>query len=327
MFSPENRCKGSNDPNCRELLNNINQCNQAAMGGKAEYQCIEKARQRYGRKTGFMKDMVYPWKNFDWDYTRFIDNNYSTFQTGIKKDANIPQIFKNIDGMIKLGKGFALDPNPSPSSRANSDDIANCDIVAALETDPRNKERARKKCQAINNIKKQYDWQQKPYDDPFFDKKLDGENSSSFFYQYGHCKTLHDEKTCKDKKYKWIGGFCYKPKYHYIENKPGIDFKKVVGDTMGDISNKITGDFKGNIPSAIGDMLSINPINLVHMVGDGEGSDFQSMKCGIENFTDGSCSYKSDVDSIWGSVIAFFILLFVILVFCVMYWGMPAFLL
>ncbi len=58
----------------KEYQNDLKQCQKA---GEAQAECVILVNQKYIRKFPQMKDLVYPWANYDWDYTTFIDNNYN----------------------------------------------------------------------------------------------------------------------------------------------------------------------------------------------------------------------------------------------------------
>ena len=43
---------------------------------QGNFDCIKNATTKLLRDTT-LKDKVWPWQNFDWDYSQYIDNNYS----------------------------------------------------------------------------------------------------------------------------------------------------------------------------------------------------------------------------------------------------------
>jgi hypothetical protein len=216
---------------CEILSNDIKDCRQA--GGSSMYDCVQMAGDKFVRSKDENKDQIYPWKNYDWDYTRFIDNNYSALNTGATSEGSMKAIFTNPRAIFRLGKGFLYDENPSSQSIAGRTDLTNCWRVPAND---------RNSCMKMMRMRKEYDNQPKPRNDPFFNKKLDGVNSSSFYYKSGYCKTNLSKNECINKKYKWLqpGDRCYKPQYQYLNNEP----------------------YYGNIPSVVNDTLSLNPKNL-----------------------------------------------------------------
>jgi len=95
--------------------------------------------------------------------------------------------------------------------------------------------------------------QQRPYDDPFFNKPITGEHSSSYFQRNGYCKTRDKtEDACKAKGagHSWIGNHCYRGKYVYMDNSPRL-------------SGGYFDNLKGLVPSTINDIISLNPSNFM----------------------------------------------------------------
>lgn len=93
--------------------------------------------------------------------------------------------------------------------------------------------------------------QQRPYDDPFFNKPITGEHSSSYFQRNGYCRTREKtEDACKARGagYSWIGNHCYRGKYVYIDNSPRL-------------SGGYFDNLKGLVPSTVNDIISLNPSN------------------------------------------------------------------
>lgn len=268
-------CKDKNTPECNELRNNIFDCRAA--GGETMYDCIKEAEQRFVRRTDIFKDLVYPWKNFDWDYTRFIDNNYNARATGATTEGSIGALFDNTGAMVKLAKGFIIDPNPSNNARAADTDLTLCDRVPSIN---------RQSCHVINRIKRSYNSQQTPRNSQFFDKPLDGKNSSSYFYKWGTCQTKDLETDCKNKNFQWLDNKCYKPRYHYITNEPGLDFTKLSDNVFTRLANKLGGSIEGNIPSAINDVLSLNPDQLTKVFENKQQGDYVPEPCPDINTTE-----------------------------------------
>ena len=268
-------CKGKNTPECNELRTNINDCRAA--GGETMYDCVQEAEQRYVRRTDMFKDLVYPWKNFDWDYTRYVDNNYNSSATGATQAGTIGALFDNTGAMFKLAKGFIIDPNPSNSSSAANTDLAQCNMVPAIN---------RQSCEVINRIKRSYIDQPAPTNNQFFNKGLNGTKSSSYFYKWGTCMTKDSETECKNKNYQWLDGKCYKPRYHYITNEPGMDFTKLSDNTFTRIANKLGGAIQGNFPSAMNDLLSLNPIQLTKVYQNQPQGDYEPEPCPQEDTTE-----------------------------------------
>ena len=262
-------------------------------------ECINEVNTKYLREAPGLKNYVYPWKNYDYNYDIFIDNNYSKEKTGASPKGTFGALFKNPMAIKKLMDGFVYNPNPNSRSSAANSDLDDCE--------------GDKGCEAINTIKKSYRNQKPPYPDPFFNKNLDGESSSSFFIKTGTCPKNLDKDECLRKGYTWVpnplyemtppflrppsfvSGSCYKDKYSYISNKSGLDFKipHVTEKTPGmedkkkrdltnksiDLINKEMPKFKGNIPSIMGDLLSLSPNNLIDVAKGKKNKYYDVMTC------------------------------------------------
>jgi hypothetical protein len=270
-------CHKPYNPNCQTLSNDINDCRRA--GGGSMYDCVQMAGDKYVRSKDENKDQIYPWKNYDWDYTRFIDNNYNARATGATSAGTMGAIFSNPRAIFRLGKGFLTDNNPNNSSQAGQSDLTQCDRVPVND---------RRSCQVMNRIRGEYNNQQKPRNDPFFNKKINGKNSSSFYYKSGYCKMALTQDQCKNKKYLWIGEKCYKTQYQYLNNEP----------------------WGGNIPSVINDALSLNPVNLTKVFFNKNARDLEIEECRpvIENFVE-----SSDIISYFHISMAILLLITIIL--------------
>ena len=124
-------------------------------------------------------------------------------------------------------------------------------------------------CTVLNSLKIEDLKQKKPYNHPYFNKKLDGEQSSSYYAQVGICPTkIESKKECIKKGYLWMGnplfkkpskdrgpdtkdGSCFRGRYSYIDNKPGL--------AIGNIKS-----MKGLIPSLINNLNQMSPNQLVY---------------------------------------------------------------
>lgn len=262
-----NECKNKSTPECMELKNNVRDCRKA--GGETMYDCVNEAEQLYSRKASSF-DEVYPWRNFDWDYTRFVDNNYNARQTGATSEGSTMALFKNTGAMVKIAKGFIIDPNPASNSTAAQSDLILCDRV------PSNNRRS---CEVMNRIRRSYFNQPKPSSNNFFNKKIDGKNSSSYFYKWGTCRTLDNKAQCAQKKLEWIGEKCYRPRFHFLKNEPGFDFTKLSNNVFTRIANKLGGAVQGNFPSAMNDILSFNPMQISKVYQQKAQGDYEPEQC------------------------------------------------
>lgn len=214
---------------CLEYERDLKRCRDA--GGELEYECVSLVKERLNRKSEPYLNDVYPWRNYDWSYSRFVDNNYNTRETGATRDGSVSGMWDNIKALGKLAKGFALDNNPNSESIATESDLLLCDRI---------QERNRAGCEVINDVRRSYRNQPNPIKTPFGQKDMGGRNSSSFYFKFGTCKTKDNEERCKEKGYDYMDGTCYRPRYHYVDNKA----------------------FLGNAPSVAKEMIDLHPINL-----------------------------------------------------------------
>lgn len=278
------------------LNNYLKECNICKKVGFNDYQCNQKALENLSRYLPIIKDSVYPWKNYDWDYSNFVDNNYSAQATGSSSQGD--KYIDNIKIGLKLLAGFIKDPNPNNNSVAggygkDSDyTMYSCkpfDIMcnqAVLST----------------NIVRNMHPQKPPGNDPFFKKnRLDGENASSYYVRVGSCKRpdVKTKKACEEAGYDWYEnavdkvfdnltgskteGVCYSPRYGFLENKPGISLN-IFGK---DIISKDRLNMKGYVPSVANDIGSLSPINIgLVMQGKNVDGNFEFQPCpSIETFT------------------------------------------
>ena len=85
-----NRKSGENRDKCNKNLNKF-----------TVMHCMKAVGAKYFRKIGPMNDFVYPWNNFDWDYTSYVDKNYNSDITGASTKPTMKALEDNI---MALGK-------------------------------------------------------------------------------------------------------------------------------------------------------------------------------------------------------------------------------
>lgn len=86
--------------------------------------CMKAVGAKYFRKIGPMNDFVYPWNNFDWDYTSYIDKNYNADITGASAEPTMKGLYNNMGALAKIGSGYLFDPNPGVGRKPNGPIIA-----------------------------------------------------------------------------------------------------------------------------------------------------------------------------------------------------------
>jgi hypothetical protein len=223
-------------------------------------ECLSQARTNLSRdKT------TYPWPNYDWDYSNYVDNNYSAQATGSNANAGV---FKNLDASIKVGKGFLIDPNPGDNSKPNGDNLTDRSGDFPVYGCSGSRRDGCKKWWEVRDRANLG----KPYNDQFFNKySTSGSNSSSYYFKVGTCDRpdIKDISECNMRGYNWIGGACFQDRYAYMDNTGGIK------------------PFRGLVPSMATDLLAFNPL---YIMGSFMGSDTPYMKIQecpkIEGFID-----------------------------------------
>jgi hypothetical protein len=255
----------------QDLWNEIKKCDQ--LGGGFNGWCKDQVRMRWFEQ--LLGPRIYPWINLSWNYQQFVKNNYDPRNLGIRKDGNMSALVSNIGILIKQLDSLLMNPNPDNSSVSGISDQPKStnpfkDVYLSLkrQINELKKSPSAENAQKIQALKdalalieknrqisaKEYGlgvnldagYQAPPYSDDFFNKPLKGRNSSNYFAQTGYCKTKDSESECRSKKLNWIGDACYKGKYAYLDNSPGLK--------IGYVEN-----MNGLIPSVINQATQLNP--------------------------------------------------------------------
>jgi len=257
------------------LLNYEKDCRICQINGN-NYSCFKIAEEKFIRAMPFIRDTIYPWNNYDWDYSNFINNNYSVLSTNASKKGTFTAMFDNIGAFIKLTQGYLINPNPNSKSKSGgsskNDDINWYECNGIILDANGNKTFDTKMaalCRAKNQIKNTNPLPP-PTKDPFLKKyPTNGKNSSSYYVKIGYCpkNKLNTQKQCENKGYTWIpnplnpilkalpfsgqqsNGSCYQPRYAYINNTPGV--------ILGGVK------LEGLIPSLANDFMALTPDKLM----------------------------------------------------------------
>ena len=245
--------------------------------GNNDLNCLKQASLKLQRQLPFIRDSIYPWKNYDWDYGNFIDNNFSARATGSSSSGSA--YMSNIWIWLKFLDAYITAANPNFASVAGGRNInSDYPIYGCLGN-------ASRGCNAWHSVKTRTK-QQAPYRDPFFYKQLNGEASSSYFARVGECPRpdIKDAETCVKKGFNWKedmidkaldkiagksagnSGSCSQPRYIYLNNKPGLEIRtlgtpKVKG--LPSIPSVKLGKLKGFVPSLANDLLALTPDKLL----------------------------------------------------------------
>ena len=293
--------------------------------GKADNDvtCLDAALTKLYRQIPFIKDSIYPWENYEWDYTNFVDNNYSAKATGSTKKGSWSALRKNTKIFFKLFKALIFDANPNKYSRAGGTNKYS--DYPIYECQGNNK----KNCKIWNKVKMS-NKQGKPYNSSFFNKKLTGEHSSSYYAKVGVCprKDLKNSKDCIKNGHSWIpnkmipeNGHCFQDRYMYINNTPGyaITTKKIAKLATpnrlirGIVPKYKLGKIKGYLPSVTNDMSSLSPGKLFKaFTGNSVDGHMSLQKCPelVENYS--AREEKTDFLKIISILIVVFFILYYI---------------
>ena len=259
--------------------------------------CLDAALNKLYRQLPFVKDTIYPWQNYEWDYGNFVDNNYSAAATGSTKRGSWRALYRNTAIFMKFFKALIFSPNPNKRSIAGgTNKHSDFPIYGCQGNNAKN-------CRVWNKVKMS-NLQKKPYSDKFFNKKIKGEHASSYFVKVGTCprKDLKSSKKCIKSGHTWIPdpldpkrGSCFQDRYMYMNNTPGlmITTKKLANMAAGPVAGFLTpkvnlGKLKGFIPAVKNDALSLSPINIIKaMIGRSVDGYMALQRCpkieGFEN--------------------------------------------
>jgi hypothetical protein len=245
-------------------------CQTCATNGKNDINCMNYAKINFRRNLPFAAGSIYPWSNYDWDYSSSISNKFSTDALPKSNPSEFRGLYQNGMNVVTALRGFIDIPVPSNNTSINKYDKDSDYPIYKCKDDPA--------CITTERIKRNIN-QVKPTNDKFMNKKIDGAYSSSYYYKIGSCPRpdIKNMKDCEDKGYKWTpnsisdSGSCSQPRYAFIDNSPKPFFNG--------------SDSKGFIPSIANDINEIMPDKLFNSLLGQSTSGLQIEECPIiENF-------------------------------------------
>ena len=254
----------------RKALNNYLVDCSICKRGNNDFNCLKEAALKLSRQLPFIRNSIYPWVNYDWDYGNFIDNNFSAKATGSSPSGSA--WLTNTGIFLKFLDAYVTAANPNHKSRAGGTNKHSDYPIYGCQGN------ARKGCKSWHKVKTR-NKQSAPYKNHFFKKPLKGELSSSYFARVGTCPRpdIRDAKKCISKGFNWISdpidkvfdkitgtkskqsGSCHQPRYIYLNNSPGLELKTM---KMAGIPSVSLGKLKGYVPSVANDILSMSPDKL-----------------------------------------------------------------
>jgi hypothetical protein len=264
----------------------LEDCNRCKTETQNSPDCQEAASTKLSRAMPYAYKNIYPWRNYDWNYSNFIDNNYSTLATGATKTGSLDAMKKNFAAFRKLVGAYVEDPNPSPKSiaggKTKNDDYPyyECtDGIKDMDGYLLNTPNETKRCRITHDIKYKK-LETPPTTDDFLkgNDKISGEKASSYFVRVGNCPRpdIKTQSACESKGYFWTppnedsSGNCEQPRYAYMDNTPGF---KIGGKRI-----------QGLVPSIAKDFLSLTPDKILAVaMGSNIDGVFQLQPCPIVN--------------------------------------------
>jgi hypothetical protein len=99
------------------LLDDVSTCLGA--DGPYKIQCSMAAIEKFARTMPYVNKMIYPWRNFNWDYLMYTQQNYDPIKKfNASPDGTISALTNDINALIGILGGLLFDANPSDQSRA-----------------------------------------------------------------------------------------------------------------------------------------------------------------------------------------------------------------
>ena len=261
----------------------LSECSTCARHTANDHICLSAAIENLQRRIPMFAKNVYPWKNYDWNYSNHISNNYTPKYTGATIRPSIMGLYNNVKALNKVFNGLISDPIPNKNSRAGK---YNRD-----SDHPSFEECKDHRCITTQRIKNAMsdNIYNPPTTDKFLKKKLDGEYSSSYFVKIGSCPRhdISSQKICEARGYSWTpnvmdnimnklsgkknvvknsSGSCNQPRYLFIDNSPKAFLN---GSNM-----------KGILPSLANDIAALAPDKfLAAAMGNSMSGNFDIQQC------------------------------------------------
>lgn len=277
----------------------LEDCSICKKEGDNDYKCQNMALTKLMRQFPYIRNSIYPWKNYDWDYGNFIDNNYSAQATGSSPSGSA--YMRNVGIFMNFLNAYFRDANPNQKSIAGGTDKNSDYPIYGCQG---NQE---KYCKVFLKVRNK-DPQNPPYNDNFFNKELNGEQSSSYYIRVGSCKnsSIKNSKDCLNRNLEWKDGICIKPRYAYIDNSAGL-YKNI--------------PIKGMFPSITKDILSFTPDKILKaMSGQSIDGYMDIQECNegfknifdpkTDNIEDQNMQYLAILSMVSISFVVFFMILF-----------------
>lgn len=224
------------------LIQYDKECRECASRTGNDVECMDAVKENFRRRMPAAVRQIYPWRNYDWDYGTHAENNYSPDALP-RPQGSITGMFQGVNNVVRAIDGLMFQPSPNVASSAFRED-RNSDFP-----DVRCRGREGLRCRGTEQVKRMLTQEEiKRMNTPFLNRKLDGEMSSSYFFQIGVCPRddITDEKKCRDNGFIWSKdrfsdseGLCNQPRYAFVDNsaKPAVGGSNARGQLVAVASN------------------------------------------------------------------------------------------
>jgi hypothetical protein len=216
------------------------ECRQCAIRTGNDVECMDAVKENFRRRMPSTVRQVYPWRNYDWDYGTQAENNYSP-EALPKPSGSIGGMMQGVNNVVKTIDGMMFNPSPNVASSAFREDRQSDFPTVRCKNDVR--------CRGTEQVKRMLTQEEiGRMNTPFLKRNLNGEMSSSYFFQIGTCPRddIITESRCRKNGFIWSkdrfssdGGNCNQPRYAFVDNsaKPFVGGSNAKGQLVAIASN------------------------------------------------------------------------------------------
>jgi hypothetical protein len=222
------------------LIQYEKECGECASRTGNDVECMDAVKENFRRRMPSTVRQIYPWRNYDWDYGTHAENNYSPDALP-KPDGSFRGMMNGVQNVVKTIDGMMFTPSPGVASSAFREDRQSDFPAIRCKKDVR--------CRGTEQVKRMLTQEEMGrMNTPFLKRNLNGEMSSSYFFQIGTCPRddIISEKKCREKGFIWTknrfssdGGNCNQPRYAFVDNsaKPIVGGSNARGQLVAIASN------------------------------------------------------------------------------------------
>ena len=96
------------------------------VNGKHRNNCKRAVKQSYYRRLPGISTLVYPWRNYDFNYSNVLDKKINMKAIGASSSGSMGSMMDNTKAAIKIYSAAMIDPIPDKNDKANVTDRINC---------------------------------------------------------------------------------------------------------------------------------------------------------------------------------------------------------